>query len=413
MAVQAREIGSAPSSVHEVVVVGAGYAGVIAANRILSSLRPAERSSVGVTVVNPRRDFVQRIRLHEVAAGSIAAATFPLADVLHPRAELVTGTAVQIDPDARIVDVERGGTSEPITYDTLVYAVGSQAAVSVPGVRDHALPLASADEADRLRRAIDGLDAGSRVTVVGGGLTGVEIATELAERRPDLGVTLVTSGTVVAKLSDRGRRAVRRTLSQFGVTLVEGARVASVEAGQLTLADGRRLPFDGCVWTVGFSVPDLARRSGLAVDASGRLRLDATLTSIDSPRIVGAGDAIVVPDALGRHLRMSCATAVPLGGHAADTVLARLRGQEPTPISIGYGGQCLSLGRRRGLIQLVHADDTPRRVIVPGRSGAWVKERVCRYTVWVMRNERRRPSPWLAVGGPHARTAALEPEYSR
>ena len=412
MAIQAQEHGAGRSSIHEVVVVGAGYAGVIAANRVLSSLKPAERPSVGVTVVNPRPDFVERIRLHQVAAGSVATATFPLADVLHPRAELVTGTAVQIDPDARLVDVERNGIIEPIPYDTLVYAVGSQSAVAVPGVHDHALPLAGADEADRLRQAIDGLAAGSRVTVVGGGLTGVEIATELAERRPDLALTLVTSGTVVAKLSDGGRRAVGRVLSQLRVDLIEDVRVASVQAGQLTLADGRRLPFDACVWTVGFAVPDLARRSGLAVDAIGRLRLDATLTSIDSPHIVGAGDAIIVPDAVGRHLRMSCAAAVPLGGHAADTVLAHLRGTDAKPVSIGYGGQCISLGRRRGLMQLVHADDTPRRMIIPGRTGARVKERICRYTVWVMRNERRRPSPWLAVGGPRPR-ASLEPEPVR
>ena len=388
------------SSSHDVVVIGAGYAGVIAANRILSSRSPAERQTIRVTVVNPRTDFVQRIRLHEVMAGTVETASFPLTDVLHDDVDLIAGTAVQIDPDARLVDVEQGGETRPIPYHTLVYAVGSQSAVTVPGVREYALPLGGSDEADQARLTIAGLAAGSRVTVVGGGATGVEAVTELAERRPDLALTLLTSGTVMANLSDAGQRNVRRVLDRLGVTVIENARVLSVEAGWFTVADGRRLAFDACIWTVGFSVPDLARRSGLATDGMGRLRLDATLTIIDSPHILGAGDAIVLPDAVGGHLRMCCATAAPLGGHAADMVLARLRGTALKPVSVGYSGQCISLGRRRGLMQLLHADDTPRGIIVPGRAGAWVKERICRYTVSVMRNERRRPGAWLGVAGP-------------
>ena len=403
---------STSPSAHHAVVIGAGYAGVIAANRLLSSRSRGERDLLRVTVVNPRPDFVQRIRLHEVAAGTIGSASFPLADVLHHEVGLVTGKAVQIDPDARIVDVERDGIIQPLSYDTLVYAVGSQSAITVPGVRDHALPLAGADEADRARQVIAGLAAGCRVTVVGGGLTGIEVVTELAERRPDLTLTLVTSGTVGSTLSEAGQRNVRRVLGQLGVEMVEDVRVEAVKSGQLTLADQRQLPVDACVWTVGFAVPDLARRSGLATDATGRLRLDATLTSLDSPHIVGAGDAIVVPDAVGGHLRMCCAAAFPLGGHAADTVLARLRGADPKPISIGFAGQCISLGRQRGLMQLLHADDTPRQIIIPGRAGAWVKERICRYSVSTMRNERRRPGAWLGVGGPRVRPT-VEPELSR
>jgi NADH dehydrogenase len=412
MAVRAQANDSDRSSPHEVVVIGAGYAGVIAANRILSSRSLAERQTVRVTVVNPRTDFVQRIRLHEVMAGTAETASFPLTDILHEDVELIAGTAIQIDPDARLVDVEQDGAIHPVSYDMLVYAVGSQSAVAVPGVREHALPLGGSDEADRARRTIAGLSAGSRVTVVGGGATGVEAVTELAERRPDLTLTLLTRGTVMANLSNTGQRNVRQVLDRLGITVIQDSPVLSVEAGQLVLADGRRLAFDACIWTVGFTVPDLARRSGLATDGIGRLRLDATLTSIDSPHILGAGDAVALPDAVGAHLRMCCATAVPLGGHAADMVLATFRGTKLKPVSVGYGGQCISLGRRYGLLQLLHADDTPRPIIIPGRAGAWVKERICRYSVTMMRNERRRPGAWLGVGGPR-REPTPEPEYAR
>ena len=77
----------------EVVVLGAGYAGLIATNRFLGSLTDEERATVHLTVVNPRDDFVERIRLHQLAAGSRPTVTRPLTTLLHPDARLVRGAA--------------------------------------------------------------------------------------------------------------------------------------------------------------------------------------------------------------------------------------------------------------------------------------------------------------------------------
>ncbi len=377
---------------HRVVIIGAGYAGTVAANRIL---REAGRPSGGnpaatVTVVNPLPDFVERIRLHEVIAGSRPTATRPLSDLLDPRASIVTGTAVQIDADARVVHIETGQTTGPLAYDTLVYAVGSQARLTVPGAIEHALPTATAEDADRARERVASLPAGAPVVVVGGGLTGIEMASELAESRPDLVVTLLSGQEIGPGLGTGGRNRILRALDRFGVTVEPGQRVVAVQPDQLELADGRTIPFAACLWCASFGVPDLARRSGLATDGMGRLRVDETLASIDRPEIIGTGDAVAPPAEVGGHLRMSCASAMPLGGHAGDTVVARIRGDGPTPISIGYAGQCISLGRRDGVLQLVHRDDSPRGLSYGGRAGGWTKERICRYTIQVVRGERRR-----------------------
>jgi NADH dehydrogenase FAD-containing subunit len=80
------------SSPIDVVVIGAGYAGVMAANRLLGSLTDVERRRVRVTVVNPRPDFVERIRLHELAAGTREVVSVPLIEVLHEDATLIVGT---------------------------------------------------------------------------------------------------------------------------------------------------------------------------------------------------------------------------------------------------------------------------------------------------------------------------------
>ena len=80
-----------------VVVVGGGYAGVLAANRL------TRRRDVAVTLVNPRPEFVERIRLHQLVAGSHPAVVDPRR-VLAGRVRLVVGTAALIDALREVLD---------------------------------------------------------------------------------------------------------------------------------------------------------------------------------------------------------------------------------------------------------------------------------------------------------------------
>jgi NADH dehydrogenase FAD-containing subunit len=100
---------------------------------------------------------------------------------------------------------------------------------------------------------------------------------------------------------------------------------------------------------------------------------------------------------------MSCQAALPLGAHGADTVLALLRGRAPRQLSVCMSGQCISLGRRRGLIQIARRDDSPRRLALRGRLAARVKESVSTSTITQLR--RARPSyQWLPGPQPPVRT---------
>src|SRR5699024_6029275 len=141
------------------------------------------------------------------------------------------------------------------------------------------------------------------VTVVGGGLTGIETAAELAETGHR--VRLVTGGVLGATLHDRGRSSTARRLAALGVQLLDGptSRVRAVQPDAVLLADGRRLDSALTVWTAGFSVPALARDSGLSTDALGRLRTDESWVSLDDERIVATGDAAAPSDL---PARMSC-----------------------------------------------------------------------------------------------------------
>ncbi|WP_066915381.1 NAD(P)/FAD-dependent oxidoreductase [Mycobacterium interjectum] len=375
---------AAPST--HVVVVGGGYAGTLAANHL------RQRAGVDITLINPRPVFVERIRLHQLVADTSAA----IADY---ETLLGEGIALIVDAVDRIMPADRRvvlGSGADLDYDYLIYAVGSTGArpSAVPGVAQFAHSVADLDSAQRLRYVLADLPLAAPITVVGGGLTGIETASELAELgRP---VTLVCGGVLGPSLSRRGRRSVAKQLRRLEVNVLESVSAAEVRWDAVVLTTGAVLPSAATVWTAGFTVPDLAARSGLSTDAVGRLLTDETLTSIDDIRIVAAGDA-AAPS--GQPLRMSCQAAGPLGAQAANTVLRRIAGETPALLNQAFTGQCISLGRSHGTVQLARKDDTPVELYLGGRFAASVKETVCKGTLWAIRREAAKPGSYFWFKG--------------
>ncbi|MBP2217001.1 NAD(P)/FAD-dependent oxidoreductase [Arthrobacter sp. CAN_C5] len=385
-----------------VAIIGAGYAGVMTANRLRSSLTDEEAEQIRIVIINPTGSFVERIRLHEVAAGTTPTASFPLGDVLHSDVQLLEGSAVHINPRSQVITAETATGAQTLHYDVLAYTVGSLASSTVPGASTYAHTIADADGALRAQTAIKIAPSGKRIIVVGGGYTSIEAASEIAEQHPDAVVTLLCGGELAESMTARARASIRKSLERLNVVVRSGVRISSVTQQGVTTNSGEQIVADVCIWAASFAVPKLAETSGLATDSSGRLQVDACLRAWDYPNIIGAGDATVMPAGLGSHLRMGCAAALPMGSFAARTILAQLRGVEPEPASIGYVLQCLSLGRLDGFIQMVGSDDTPRPLWSRGRTGAWIKEAICRMTVSALRKERDRPGSYKAPKGPPA-----------
>ncbi|WP_067801829.1 NAD(P)/FAD-dependent oxidoreductase [Nocardia beijingensis] len=370
----------------KVVVIGGGYAGTVAANRL------RQRDDVEITVVNPRPRFVERLRLHQFVAGT-GQAEADYGPLLGDGVHLAVDEATRIDTAARTVELASGRT---LDYDYVVYAVGSTAAppTAVPGAIEFAYPIAELEHAHRLRAAIEELPPQAPITVVGGGLTGIETAAELAEQGH--AVTLICGDRLAPSFSQRARRVVARWMARNSVEVLENVRVSEVLQESIVLSDGRVVPSAVTIWTAGFGVPELAARSGLHTDALGRLLTDETLTSVDDNRIVAAGDAAAPSN---QPLRMSCQAAGPLGAHAADTLLARVAGAAPAVLDMAFLGSNVSLGRRAGIVQLAHKDDTPMNAHISGRIGAPIKETATKWTLWGIRWEARNPGSLFWVKG--------------
>lgn len=372
---------------NEVVVIGGGYAGVMAANRLL------QRDDVQVTVINPRQVFVPRLRLHQLV-GATHEAVVDYQEVLAEKVRLVVDSVTSIDATERSVQLADGGS---IGYDYLVYAVGSGSpAPQVPGA-EFAYPVATLEAAQRLRSVLFDTPSPAPVTVIGGGPTGIETAAELAEQGRT--ITLVCGSVLGPYLHPKARRTAHKYLAKLGVTVIEGpgATVTAIGRDAVELGDGRTLASAVTIWAAGFGVPDLAGRSGLSVDAAGRLLTDETLTSVDDDRIVAAGDSSAPSDL---PFRMSAYTAYCLGAHAADTVLHRIAGEQPTPIDLAFPAMCLSFGRDAGIYQLGHKDETARRLYFGGFAGKKLKEFACEAGIKHLATEARKPGShhWFSDG---------------
>ncbi|MEV4928092.1 NAD(P)/FAD-dependent oxidoreductase [Streptomyces roseoverticillatus] len=357
----------------DIVVLGAGYAGLNAA------LRLALNPHVTVTLIDPSDHFTERVRLHQLTTGR------PEVSVTHPLSVLLRGTRIR-HLAARAVDLDRAGRQlrtddgRTVSYDRLVYALGSvtdtRAASDTRAAQDAAEsgPAGASERAYTAESAAELgkrlLDGPGRLAVVGGGLTGVELAAEIAESHPEWEVRLLTAGTLGAGLSGKGRTHVRTTLGAMGVRVREGDRVASADD----------VDADVVVWSAALRPrTELAAAAGLELDAAGRIVVDRTLRSASDPAVYAAGDAAAT------SLRMACATAMPTGAHAAASVLAGIGSRPTRPLAFRYVMQCISLGRDDGLIQPVHGDDSPRGSVLTGRPAAFVKEQVVRSTVRSLR----------------------------
>ena len=354
---------------HHVVILGAGYAGMAAAVQLATRTRTRP---VQVTVVNAQEQFTERLRLHMSATGQeVAALSIPeLLDGTGAR--FVRGWVTAVDAGAKQVRID---DEQVLPYDTLVYGLGSVADTShVPGAAEHAYTLSSRPEAELLAERLERLDGGT-VVVAGTGLTGVESAAEIAEQYPGLDVVLVGRGEPGSAMNPKARAYLRSALDRLGVGVRAGAEVVKVLPDAVELAGGEHIAADALLWTGGTRVSPLAAVAGLEVDARGRIVTDSTLRSVSHPDVSAVGDAAAVRQGYG-VMHGTCQSGMPTGVHAALAIDRALRGKRPRPFRFGYYHTPVSLGRADGVVQFTRPDDSPRRLVLTGRTAMRYKETV-------------------------------------
>jgi NADH dehydrogenase FAD-containing subunit len=370
-------------------------------------LRLARRAPAGttITLVSATDRFVERIRLHQRATGQNVGDSSLPALIRGTGIQLRVGQIERLDHSRRVLSVG----DERLEFDTLVLALGSNVDIdSVKGVREHAMAV-EFGSVSGIHWALQKAAANrGRVTVVGGGLTGIELASEIAESFEDLQVSLVTQTKLAETWSGAARIHALGALQRLGVQVEEGPHIRAVHEKRLE-TDRGDLPFDLCIWAGGFIGHPLAWNSGLKVNQQGQALVDAQLRSVSHPHVHVIGDLGTIAPGLTPQMPMGCKSAMPAGAWAAENIARRLRGLPEQPLQYGVPFYCVSLGRRDGLIQMAARDGTMTGRVLTHRRGAWFKELICRSTIWALKMERVGISGIVWVRG---RTEGQSPAFS-
>jgi len=366
--------------VSRVLVVGGGYVGMYAA---LGLERRLAARGDELVLVSPESFMQYQPFLPEVASGNIEPrhVVVSLRQVLR-RTRLLVGEVELLDHPARVARVRTAdGALRDLPYDVVVLGPGSRSRVlPVPGLRERGVGFKTVAEAIYLRnRLLSRMDVAASAAdpevrraaltfvFVGGGYAGVEALAELEDLGRaalrfypglgpgDLRFVLVEAGDrILGELSPALAEHVRRLLEARGVEVALGTRLASAEGGVIRLSDGRAFRADTLVWTAGVRPHPLAARSGFPVDDAGRVLVDEFLRVRGLEGAWAAGDAAAVPDlTTGGLCPPTAQHALRQARRLARNVLAALEGRPPTPFRYRNLGQLASLGRYRGVAEVL------------------------------------------------------------
>lgn len=323
-----------------VVIIGGNFAGLVAASRL--------PCGYDVTVVDARAEFEWTPNIHEILSG-----VKNREGVVLPRAECVSryghsfvhDVVTRIDRDSNSVLTE-GGLVLP--YDACLIAAGSQRTTfGVEGADKHALGFRLVDEAVRIASRLDKLAARQRrasIVIVGGGVSGIEALGEILRRRAqgdEFNIHIVERESRILEQQPRGLAGdAALRLTPYPVTLHTDAAVAQVDARSVTLASGKKLTADLCIWSAGMALPDFLRDAGLNESADEWLPVDDTLQSRYADNIFIAGDCAALPV----PVRKQAYYAMDMGEVAGDNISRFLRDRRlrrfraaPMPMLISFG----------------------------------------------------------------------------
>ncbi|MCP1146350.1 NAD(P)/FAD-dependent oxidoreductase [Lysinibacillus endophyticus] len=362
----------------EIVILGAGYGGLLTALKLRQF---ASNDEAKITVVNKYPTHQIITELHRLAGGTIKepAVSFSLNKLFKGKdINVVVQEVKSFNVDNKEVFLADGSV---LSYDNLVVALGSQTGFfGIPGLEENSMVLKSVDDANRIYAHIESKIeayaqskdlADATIVIGGGGLTGVELVGEIVDNFPaiakkygvdfnELNIKLIEAGPkILPVLPDDLIQRATESLTKRGVEFLTGLPVTGVEGNKISLKDGTVITANTFIWTGGVAALPIVQESGLACDR-GKATINEYLQSTSHPDVFVVGDAsVALPADGGRPLYPPTAqVAWQMGETAGYNIFALMRGQKLEPFNPINSGTLASLGRKDG-VALVGGNNIP------------------------------------------------------
>ena len=378
-----------------IVVLGGGFAGLWSAIGAARKLDELGVPSDEIEVVLLDRTDWHGIRVRNYEA-DLADVRIPFDDVLPSvGVRRVRGDVMDIDLDKRRVAVQ--GFSEPIGYDRLVFALGSRLdRPPMPGLVDHAFDVDTYESAVRLGDHLRSLPSlppspgGNTVLVVGAGLMGIEVATEMSSRLASIGAGRVVLADrapfIGSDMGEDARKVIEEALTALRIETRTGVALTSVNACGAMLATGEQIDAATIVWCGGMRSHPLCARFPVSRDPLGRLPVDQYLKVEGLDAEFAAGDAASL-QVDGAHASvMSCQHARPMGRFAGHNVVCDLLDEPMLPLRIDWYVTVLDLG----LWGALYTEGWNRHVVLKGNEAKRVKQTINCQRIYPPRSGDRR-----------------------
>lgn len=311
--------------------------------RALARLLPNQLpDDVSITLIDRVPYHCLKTEYYALAAGTISDQHVRVSFPEHERLAIKYGEVTKISIEENKVYLQG---EEPVSYDDIIIGLGCEDKYhNVPGADTHTYSIQTIEKSRRTYEALNNLSPGSVVGIVGAGLSGVELASELNESRPDLKIKLFDRGKhILSAFSERLSTYVESWFIEHNVEIINQSNITKVEEKTLYNHD-EAIHCDAIVWTAGIQPNKVVRDMDVEKDPQGRIVLTKYHNIPGNEHVYVVGDCASLPHAPSAQLAEGQAEQI------VQILLKRWKGEElpETLPVIKLKGILGSLGKKHG-----------------------------------------------------------------
>ncbi|EHJ08222.1 NAD(P)/FAD-dependent oxidoreductase [Staphylococcus simiae] len=345
-----------------IVLLGGGYGNMRIMSRIFPNSLPKDYH---VTLIDRMPFHGLKPEFYALAAGTKSDKDVRMHFPEHPQINTVYGEISDINLDEQIVTV---GHSK-IDYDELIIGLGCEDKYhNVPGAEQYTHSIQTLSKSRETFHSISELHQGAKVGIVGAGLSGIELASELRESRPDLEIYLYDRGPrILRTFPEKLSKYIAKWFEKHHVTVIPNSNINKVEPGKIYNC-GEPTDIDLVVWTAGIQPVEIVRNLPIDINSNGRVIINQYHQIPTYTNVYVVGDCADLPHAPSAQL------AEVQGDQIAD-ILKKQWKNEPLPEKmpeLKVQGVVGSLGDKQGFAYIMDHTVTGRLASILKSGVLWM-----------------------------------------